>query len=169
MWVLLLLFYLMHSIIILLAIFVLQLLNKHFPSVSYPIYSRLVLRVMGWKKRGKMNACKVRSRESSVAIKSKYLTKKHQKKNCSTSLLSRRFIKTRWTNTQNTNKKMTIHWFHSIAIQHKYQNHNTALSSLSVNARHASASPKWTVMTNASHAVHSLPQRCLLSGSFFFK
>lgn len=85
-----------------------------------------------------------------------------------TSLLSRRFIKTHWTNTQNTNKKMTIHWFHSIAIQHKYQNRNTALSSSSVNAGHTSASLRWTVMTNASHAVHLLQQRCLVSGSFFF-
>lgn len=85
----------------------------------------------------------------------------------SLSLFSRRFIKTHWTNTQNTNKKMTIHWFHSIAIQHKYQNHNTALSSLSVNARHTSASLRWNVGTNASHAVHLLQQRCLLPGSFF--
>lgn len=85
-----------------------------------------------------------------------------------TLLLSRRFIKTHWTNTRITNKKMTIHWFHSIAIQHKYQNHNTALSSLSVNARHTSASLRWTVKTNASHAVHLLQQRCLVSGSFFF-
>lgn len=176
-WVLLLLlFCLMYSLIILPAIFVHQLLNKRFPSVSYPIYSRLAQTAMGWKKQGKMISHKVRSRESSVAIKSKYLLKSAfalicqntKKGNCGMSLLSRRFIKTRWTNTQNTNKKMTIHWFHSIAIQHKYQNHNTALSSLSVNARHASASPKWTVMTNASHAVHSLQQRCLLSGSFFF-
>lgn len=73
-WVLLLLlFYLRYSLIILPAIFVLRLLNKHFPSVSYPIYSRLAQTAMGWKKQGKTIACKVRSRESSVAIKSKYL------------------------------------------------------------------------------------------------
>lgn len=125
--------------------------------------------------------CEVKSRKSIVLIKSKVLlnsaqlfTCMHlhssadslQGKNHTMLLLSRRFIKTHWTNTQNTNKKMTIHFFIQFAIQHKYQNHNTAWSSLSVNARYTTTSPKWTVISNASHAVHSLQQRCLLSGSF---
>lgn len=39
-------------------------------------------------------------------------------------------------------KRWQFTFFHSMAIQHKYQNHNTAWSSLSVNARHAGASPR---------------------------
>lgn len=64
--------------------------------------------------------------------------------------LSRRFIKTHWTNTQNTNKKMTIHF--CFFIQMLYSTNmgtmNTAWSWLSVNASSTTAPPsppKWTV------------------------
>lgn len=63
-------------------------------------------------------------------------------------LLLNIFIKTHWTNTQNTNKKMTIHFFLQLAVQHR---------------RHASL--KWTVFMEASHAV-KVP--FLIGWGFFF-
>lgn len=71
--------------------------------------------------------CEVKSRKSIVSIKSEVLLSSGsvihmqasslvcrlttRERNHTVLLLSRRFIKTHWTNTQNTNKKMTIHFF----------------------------------------------------------
>lgn len=109
---------------------------------------------------------KVGSRKSLVFIIWAGLLTWTLKEESHTLLLLDIFIKTHSTNTQNTKKKMTIHFFIHFAVQHRHGGLNVAPSSLSI-----SASVKWTVLSAASHAVHSLQQRCLLSfiGAFSFE
>lgn len=107
---------------------------------------------------------KVGSRKSLVFIIWAGLLTWTLKEEKHTLLLLDIFIKTHSTNTQNTKKEMTIHFFIHFAVQHRHGGPNVAPSSLSI-----SASVKWTVLSAASHAVHPLQQRCLLSfvGAFY--